>query len=207
MRLNLLNNCPVHSYYPLRIGERDAEAGPRLGGISPKGVMPAFVNSRTRYFGTLPLNQEGSLEVSIFTSFDYSGSGPLSIASNMCKILSETSALVQFVVHNPSRRANFGGLTSEYSGQCLCVGPLEEEKPDDIYIGHKMGGEPFYYHSTQEVLGDADRVRSLGYIYFLQFAFPNPHDGGKGDWPFGNYMFHVFAKEIRGCVAFQYMLE
>jgi hypothetical protein len=67
-------------------------------------------------------------------------------------------------------------------------------------------------HFTKLFDSEADKktieLISGGYFHLLQLAFPvAPNDGETitGNWPFGEAVFHVFAKQNVGALDFIYI--
>src|SRR5688500_15187771 len=78
--------------------EAAARARSVISGSPPTGVAPLRFDANTRYLGTLGL--EEGIDVSIFTTFDYEDQqSPFYFFTGTYKLHSQSSALVQFVVH------------------------------------------------------------------------------------------------------------
>jgi len=192
--LNLLelSRSLVHSCCPIRIGVDNSEGGNRIGGTPPSGVKPAVVKPWTRYFLTLALEDERE-ELSIFLA----AQNPSEILTNRFRLMKQDSQFLQLVFHPPACRANQAEFASDLSAHHLVI---ESEIPDLISepgaVDHKIGGLPYYHHDYVGQLGDdTNHALSSGYHHFLQFSFPGSEDGAmEGNWPFGEYVFHLFAK-------------
>jgi hypothetical protein len=196
----------VRSCRPLTIVSGSSEEGSRIGGAPPKGVLPAVVGDLTRYFATIPLGGVEDAELSLFVTISDDYGDPAFLASNMCVMHSSESTLVQFVVHPSARRANRSRLRSGWKSGAL---RLEAERPDSprkIWTHHKVGGFPFFYQERPDVIESANRLMADGYLQLLQMASPGYLDlFVEGEWPFGNTMFHVFAKESTRGLDFRYI--
>lgn len=195
---------------PLTIIAADSDTGFRIGGNPPEGVRPSMVNDCTRYFATIPLGSASGVELSLFSSFADDYEDPAWLDTNMCVLHSQKSSLVQFVVHSSARRAKRSRLKAEFGSHALRV---EKERPDNqktesnrMWIHHKIGGFPFFYHERPYVIADTNELLASGYLHLLQMASPGFDDAlPEGDWPLGNYMFHVFAKETARGITFRYI--
>lgn len=209
---NILKNYAslVGSCQPLTIVAADSDEGFRIGGNPPQDIFPSAINGFTRYFMTIPLEVSDGMELSIFTSFADDYSDPACLDTNMCVLHSQESSLVQFVIHASARRAKRSRLKAEFEGHSL---RLEDERPDDpkpesnrMWIHHKIGGFPFFYHERPYVITGADQLLAGGYFHLLQMASPGFEDElPEGNWPFGSYMFHVFAKKNVHGITFRYI--
>src|SRR5690606_25308340 len=102
------------TFIPFRL-KREAAPDARCSilGEPPKGVRPALIDDKTRYFATLGLID--GIDVSLFITFDYqSEKGPFNYFAGMYKLHEQSSPFVQFVVHNrESQRAPASALKYE----------------------------------------------------------------------------------------------
>jgi len=74
-----------------------------------------------------------------------------------------------------------------------------------IYPDHKVGGQPFFSQLEGEVGATLALLRE-GYIHLIQIAFPSCNDTPiNADWPFGDNIFHVFAKKNNNDCEFYYI--
>src|SRR6266567_637965 len=111
----------------------DSDTGSRIGGKAPEGVIPPFVNSATRYFLTLALDDNNSQELSVFVSIDWDdqtcgeSSNPNNLRNNVSKLKTTDCSLVQCVLHPGTPRSNSTQLASDLSPRALLI---EEETPD-----------------------------------------------------------------------------
>jgi hypothetical protein len=198
----------VRSCRPLTIVAQAGDDGFRIGGNPPKGITPSVVNTFTRYFATIPFMSANRIELSLFSSFADDYNDPAWLDTNMGMLHSQESVLVQFVVHKAAHRANRSRYEAEFAAQAL---RLEDERPDNprkesnrMWIHHKIGGFPFFYNDDATV--GANKLLADGYLHLLQMASPGFEDAlPEGNWPFGNYMFHVFAKETSHGLNFRYI--
>ncbi len=193
----------------MTIAREDRSFGSRLGGNPPRGVTPPIVLSSTRYFATVELGKGCSKELSLFLSIDYAANSSNSLWNNRFKMHSTQSPLVQLVLHAPAPRATDPALCSELSSHCLAIQGerIDSESPDEnlIWNHHKIGGYPFFHHYRNPMVADANTLEDSGYLHLLQFAFPDSEDGlVSGDWPFAEFVFHVFAKPVVEGVDYHY---
>lgn len=93
---HMLNNHAslVRSCRPLTILESDSTGGLRIGGNPPVNVAPGKINNLTRYFATIPLDNENRFELSLFCSFAEEYEDPAWMDTSMGLMHSEKSALV-----------------------------------------------------------------------------------------------------------------
>ena len=166
--------------------------------------MPPTITPDTRYFATLPIDDEAELEVSLFTSIATEIGDDRFLTRNINAVKAEDSAVVQFVVHPRSCRTQKDGLESEYSAQPLIVGHETPEIQDDSNGDHKAGGTPCLFRS--DVIETVATLLADGYLHFLQFSYPGPDDAGEGEWVLANYSLNVFAKPEVGNFRFRYVL-
>jgi hypothetical protein len=74
-----------------------------------------------------------------------------------------------------------------------------------IYTDHKIGGQPHFGQLEHEV-GAALSLLRNGYVHLIQIAFPSNEDAIINvDWPFGEAVFHVFAKKSGSGFEFRYI--
>ena len=63
-------------------------------------------------------------------------------------------------------------------------------------VHHKTGGVPFFAQLEGTVLRDSLEAMASGYLHILHLDFPSQEDAEfSGNWPFGENVFHVFAKQ------------
>ena len=198
---NLVRNCR-----PIRICNDDVTTGSRVGGYAPEGVLPPVLNSLTRYFATVTLDEAHDL--SIFLGMDYDEGSPTSLWQNVVKLHSIGSDLVQCVIHGSSARSFEGFLVSELDGHALEIG---DERPDisvepkgPLLIPCKIGGRPYFYYDNRAYMASIDRLFNEGFIYLLQFTCPSAKETPKGEWPFFEFTFHLFAKETAAGIIWSY---
>ncbi len=214
LKLNLYSNHG-QMYIPFRL-RSGVECGEycSIGGSPPVGVMPGRIEANTRYLATVGL--EGDVDVSIFTTFDYGATtSPFNFFRGTYKLYDQSQALVQFVVHpRRSLRDSSSMLKSEIptlgfvfgkSGvdpECSIVEALGSSA---IYTDHKVGGQPFFNQLEGDVGASLELLRE-GYVHLFQIAFPSRQDTLIDvDWPFGEAIFHVFAKKSGQVFEFRYI--
>jgi len=197
----MLNNYKENCR-PIRILEQDAETGARIGGNPPDGIVPEEVFYCTEYFATLVIDGDQTREISIFNSFEMDVISDRSFLNNKYIVFpQERAAFIQFVIHDKSTREKKNSdLTSTLSSHALI---LEPEEPDadgwldsNIYRGSKMGGYPLYWQNKQSIRGQGKALLDQGFTHLFQFAFPDDRDGKvSGNWPYGEYILHVFVDD------------
>ena len=174
------------------------------------GVSPLEIAEHTRYFATLPINEDLGLEISIFSSLADDFESPAYITRNMFVFHTEESRLMQFVMHSRSRRAKRSRLTADFDGHALGIEETRADYPrpekNQLWTGHKLGGLPFFYHRRPDILETSDRLISEGWVHLLQMTSLGCDDAPvSGNWPIWNQMFHVFAKEENQRLSVRYI--
>jgi hypothetical protein len=193
-------------FTPFFIASNDADFGPRLGGNPPKGVRPRHQSELTKYLMTVPLKP--GMEASIFMSFDFDNDGPAN-PFDMCGVLfEESNSLVEVVFHSPSERDSSSSIPSDIPGHKLTLMDAEViENIDELSEFHKFGGEPTFLHehNSMFIAECWDLLRS-DYQQLVQLAFPvGPCDTViDSDWPFGEYIFHLFIAFEKGTPRYKY---
>ena len=198
----------------ITISHEDSDTGPRVGGHAPDGIVPPFVNSATRFFATLELDPGTEREVSVFVSIDwddqtcYEPSNPSSLWNAVSKLMAADCPLVQCVVHQSTRRSSSPHLASDLDGRALFIAG---ESPDivvepggELLLPSKIGDRPYYYYGTPSYIQSVHRLLEQGFCLFLQMTFPGFKESPPGLWPFGEYTFHLLAKESGGGIAWHY---
>jgi len=200
------------TYLPFRLAlAGDARARCSLGGAPPAGVTPPLVDASTNYFGTLGL--EPGLDVSLFLTFDPAAMtpGPSSLVGCAYKLFREAIPFVQFVVH-PA--ASAWSLESPLHGKFPRLDMVFETEGTDsdlelaalaepgVYDDQKVGGVPAFWQLEGEVLATPALLRD-GFVHLLQLLMPVVRI--KYDWPFGSWVFHVFARRSGSTYEFRYI--
>ena len=194
---------------PILISSEDSDMGSRIGGNPPEGIRPKEIFDCTRYFATLVIDESTGREISIFNSFErdvisdrsfhYSGRSFLREKNKIFE--ANQSSLIQFVVHEKSKRAlGCVAIASELTPKSLVLKP---ELPDaegwldsEIYQGSKMGGWPYYWQNKKSITDQGNALLKKGFVHLFQFAFPDHRDALiSGDWPYGPYIMHVFVDD------------
>ncbi len=205
-----LTSAP-HICRPLWLLKSDHELGFRAGGTPPTGVAPPHLTNHTRYFATIPLDEDDLTEVSLFLSLSDDETDPNSISNNMYTFHQQANPLVQFVVHRQAKRGNDSKLKSEFEGRGLGLEAQRADSPDptddNLWTHHKIGGIPFFYHEYPEIRQNADALAKSGWVHLLQMTSLGYDDAYKGikNWPIFNQMFHVFARPKGDTLEFQYV--
>ena len=194
----------VRSYLPITVAPDDAARGPRIGGRAPERVVPRYVDEHTRYLVTLPLNDIGSVEISIFYSLVQDWRSARSGLATWRSILPPDSDLVEAVIHEPRSRCD-SGLESDLTPHALIIGDAQPEPEDENpffsgYDGDKMGGVPRYDQNKEPIISEARTLMNSGFVHFLQLnsidAAPALLRGRM--WPFGNHVFHTWVRYAGG---------
>ena len=192
---------------PITIANDDHMTGARIGGVPPQGIEPPVILDTTRYFATLPFRDIGLREMSIYLSTVYKLDSPVSMLTNRSILFTVENPMVQIVIHKPASRGEDFDLSSELTGRGLII---EDERPDSgdldiIWNHHKIGGHPFFRDFDDPIAAQGKDLLKEGYLHLVQFAFPDKKDGRIcGTWPFAEYIFHVFAKDVDGRIDFRY---
>jgi hypothetical protein len=181
---------------------------PRFGGNAPVGVSPPIVNSLTRYFATIVLDLEEKQELSLFTSMDYDEGSPTSLWVNTEKIHTADCSLVQCVIHECASRSSSTSCASDLRGHALEteaeISDIVVEPKGPLLLPSKIGGRPYFYYGQPKYVAPINDLFSEGYILILQFTYPGPKEAPKGEWPFFDFTFHLFAKETSDGITWRY---
>jgi len=193
-------------YTPFFVDGDNVDTGPRLGGSSPKAVMPQHQSDLTKYLMTIPVTQD--LEASIFTSFDYENDGEAN-PFDMCGVLfDERNPLVEVVFHSPCERDSSAPIPSDLPGHKLSsISGDVSEVGSELGEFHKFGGDPVFRHDNDpEFVATCQELLSSDYRQVVQLAFPvGPYDAViDADWPFGEYIFHLFVTFKDGSPHYKY---
>ena len=192
-------------YKKMFISKHDSAIGARIGGNPPEGVKPEYIDENTSYFATLPISKDPAIELSIFVSFGDNFS-KTDIFALRGQIHNQDSKAVQLVVHSSRPRSSSRELASEIPSYALTISRkvFKEKKGDfEEYPEHKLGGIPFFSYDVDSILDFINNTPANGYVHIAQFAFPNDNDVLLDvDWPFAQYVFHVFGKEDCGKLSF-----
>jgi hypothetical protein len=186
-------------FWSLRIARNDAATGGRIGGISPEGVEPAIKSEETRYFGTFPVDCAAEVEVSIFYRFNhFDPDDPFFITQNARMAIDSTSEVLQCVFHGRSQRSVKPAIASELNGYEVAIGGKSLDSIEDKGFGvpHKIGGVPFFDHYPDHVRQLSRALIEAGYVHFLHWSYPGVGDCEvEGEWPFGDFGFHLYVKK------------
>lgn len=198
----------VHKCRPIKILGQDSAVGSRIGGNAPVGVAPPIVNTLTRYFATVVLDEINKQELSIFLGMDYDEGSQMSLWENTVKTHTTDCSLVQFVIHGSASRSSSTICASELSGRAL---EIADEIPDIVVepkgallLPCKIGGRPYLYYDNPKYIASVNNLLSEGYHLMLQFTCPNFKEAPKGKWPFFEFTFHLFAKETSAGIVWKY---
>jgi hypothetical protein len=216
--VSLMNLYANHrrTFIPFRL-KREAAPDARCSilGAPPKGVCPARIDEKTRYFATLGLAD--GIDVSLFTTFDYqSEQSPFNFFAGTYKLYDQSSPLVQFVMHQrASERDATSALKHESPALGFVFGQLgtDPECPTiealgnpAIYTDHKVGGQPCFSQLEGDI-GAALALFHSGHVHLLQLNMPSAATDTlvRGMWVFGESVFHVFAKKLGNAFEFCYI--
>jgi hypothetical protein len=100
-------------------------------------------------------------------------------------------------------------LESELSACALVIGreraDVDETDPEFPLRGHKLGGVPYLHQNDVEAHEEVSRLHTLGYRQWLQLDIPSGREGPvAGSWPFGDCIFHLFARTVPTGVDWMY---
>jgi hypothetical protein len=198
----------------LRIALEDSDAGPRIGGKPPEGIVPATVLPATRYFLTIPLGNDGAMELSLFVSIDWDdqtcteATNRSNLWNNVSRLQAPDSPLMQCVIHQPAARSRAGSLASDLTGRSLIIEP---EAPDvvvepggELLLCSKIGGRPYFYYGTVAYIEALNRLFEQGFCLFLQYTEGGYERGQPFMSPFGEYTFHLLGKETAEGIVWRY---
>ena len=74
-----------------------------------------------------------------------------------------------------------------------------------IYPDHKVGGQPFF-SQLEGGVGTTLDLLCDGYVHLLQISVPSSNDSLiNADWPFGEAIFHIFARKNKNAFEFRYI--
>jgi hypothetical protein len=194
------------------ISREDSGVGSRIGGSAPEGVAPPFINSSTQYFATVAFDDSTSQELSLFVSIDWDdrtcSQSADSLWKNVSKLKTSDCPLVQSVVHPSAMRSSSTRLASELPGRALSI---EEETTDivvepggELLLPSKIGGRPYFYYGTLSYIESVQHLLDQGFILFLQFTWGGYERTVPFVWPFGEYTFHLLAKETSRGIIWYY---
>lgn len=195
----------------MQIVESSSEVGFRIGGTPPVGVKPTFRNDLTHYFGTFPITGYRYAELSIFCSFNYlDPSDPSFITRHTRRVIGSDSRVVECVFCKPAKRTRHSSIASELQGYTIRVGgeridSLENDLSSNA--AHKIGGIPFLSHEGTAIRRMSDGLLTSGYVHLLQWSYPGPSDCDViGEWPFHDYIFHLYVKQTEEGYDYKTML-
>jgi hypothetical protein len=184
----------VHSCRPIVIAVEDSKTGDRLGGHAPAETHPAIRDPKAVYFATLIFDEAGR-ELSIFlverSKYD--------LLKNCSQLMAADAGPVKLLLHSRSCRSTRNENASNLSGHRLIVEDEIQDLGDESGAAdHKIGGKPYYHHAYGKIIQETQQAMAAGYLHLLQFSFPGYRDADvQGDWPFGEYVFHIFGKPGR----------
>lgn len=203
-----LTSLSSDQFIPFTISIPDDGSGFRIGGKPPKEVTPNKIFPFTKYFLTIPMAD--GMEISIFYSFDYENDGEWN-PFDMSHILFDgsRSKLIQAVPHRISQRGDGSDLESDLSGAAIEISnDIKRENPADIYPYpfHKIGGLPAFTHEYDTGISRKCREIMDDYHHLCQLSFESPPGDCviKGNWPFGDSVFHFFLKKDENYFSYMY---
>ena len=177
----------------------------RFGGRPPKGVRPLHHSKFTGFLLTLPFTND--LCCSLFanlTGFD--PDSPYFVFSAAGVLNGENSELIEARWHPPELQLDDVVLPVVFPAFDFRTGeeghdpiPLDDglPHPEDCDRHHKIGGYPHFYQPDDEVVESSRQLVKDGFHHHFQLGFPSAEDAEVNcNWPFGEYVFHVFAKPI-----------
>ncbi len=196
------------------IGREDSDTGSRIGGNAPDGILPPVITTATRYFLTLGLGGSPAPELSLFVSIDWEDdtcsqvSNSNNLWNNVSKLQTTESPLIQCVIHPQSLRSHSPDLKSDLIGRSLIIeteaSDIVVEPQGELLLGCKIGGRPYYYYGTLSYIESLDRLFEQGFCLLLQYTEGGYEHGCPFLSPFGEYTFHLLAKETEGGIIWRY---
>lgn len=193
---------------PISITFDDAANKGRLGGDPPVGVLPNITHhDEIEYFLTIPW-YNGCL--SLFLWLSPISNDPNSLAKNSRKVHGTAENFVQVVLHPEMPRSTEGEWASSLDAYGLNIGneipDLAPFAPSSPWRSHKLGGRAVFNDAGSPAYDeDAMLVRS-GYKHVLQMCFPDNEDAlVNGSWPFGDFTFHFYARELPKNTEFMFL--
>jgi hypothetical protein len=182
----------VHRCRPIFIAAEDSATGNRLGGNPPAEIRPPTNAPNTVYFATFTFDESGR-ELSVFIA----GDSQADIWNRSRRLMAPNVGPIHLLLHPNSRRSLHLENRSSLSGHQLII----EQETDDSGSeagapDHKIGGAPYYHHNySSTIIDDTREAFDAGYFHALQLSSPGHRDARvRGTWPFGEYVFHIFAK-------------
>ncbi len=186
-------------FVKLRLAVPQAATAFRFGGNPPKGIHPHRLTEFTSYLTTLPFDTR--LCCSIFVNLTSMDPGsPFFVFTAAGIAHDEASPLVETLWHPPILEIDslqlpllFPQLVFEVEGHGCDPSPLDN--PERCLDHHKLGGCPYFYQAGDDVIEVVRRLGEDGFHHHFQLSFPGPDDTEVDcNWPFGEYVFHVFAR-------------
>jgi len=184
----------AHNCRPIVIAAEDSNTGNRLGGHAPAEYHPAIRNPKAVYFATLIFDEAGR-ELSIFLA----ERSKYDVLKHCRHLMAADAGPVTLLLHSHSCRSARTENASNLSGHRLIVEDEIKDLGDEPGAAdHQIGGKPYYHHDYGKIMEETQRAIAAGYIHMLQLSFPGYRDAMvEGDWPFGEYVFHIFGKPGR----------
>ncbi len=190
-------------FVKLRLADLNSPTAFRFGGNPPKGIHPLRRTEFTSYLVTLPFDSR--LSCSIFVNLTgMDPSSPCFVFSAAGIAHDASSPLVEALWHSPISEIDslqlpirFPQLAFEFEGQGCDPSPLDD--PEHCFDHHKLGGCPYFYQAGEGVIEVTRQLIADGFYHHFQLSFPGPDDAEVNcNWPFGEYVFHVFARPCEG---------
>lgn len=197
-------------FLKLRLAAPSTPTAFRFGGNPPKGIHPLRRTEFTSYLVTLPFDSRLSCSIFVnLTSMD--SSSPWFVFSAAGIAHDAASPLVEALWHPPILEIDslqlpmrFPQLAFELVGQGCDPSPLDD--PEDCFDHHKLGGCPYYYQTGEGVIKVSQQLFADGFHHYFQLSFPGPDDADINcNWPFGEYVFHVFARPREGQIELKFV--
>ena len=194
----IADNILSEECIPFVIGSGPSSSGPRIGGSPPEGVYSSR-SPESHYLLTLPLEEAGATELSIFLNSDW-----WNIVYDHSRILyNQEEPWVDMVIHSPSIRDLHNCRESLLTPHPLLFRTIELDRQSDdsgdepgaLLWEHKLGGKPYFVRYKAKFVDAIEEVEKRGYRQLFQIAFPGPKDATiAGTWPFLGGMFYLFFK-------------
>jgi hypothetical protein len=78
------------------------------------------------------------------------------------------------------------------------------EPGGELLLGSKIGGRPYFYYGTLSYIEELNRLFEQGFCLLLQYTEGGYERGVPFLSPFGEYTFHLLARETNDGIAWCY---
>jgi len=165
-----------------------------------------------RYLLTLPFNELGQAEVSVFITAEHA-----SLFKGRGVLHSESDGYLSVVVHSALERDQ-ARLDQQMLPPCrIHIGNaiddlVDAEDPDNDgqmveYSDHKIGGRPYFVSYKQALMDAVSALEKSGGRHLLQLDFPGNGDFVSGNWPFSDCLFNLYVRFEDGIYNWYYFWQ